>query len=430
MSERYSPVSRSHRSAKSLSQCSRVSTDAYRKAVEDMLKSREDELKISSAQKKLMQEAEQREAEKRLREKTAILASVDVVKRQIELKQQLKLQELQQQRHEYNAVIESMPADLINVYPRITETPAEVRRAQKARKEAELKRVLLDEISLKQQKKSVEKRDADGKELETMARKEAEERGKEELAKAEYEANMQQYKEELMQEMEFRRMKQMSERPLEVLDPDRRAQLQGYLLAKSKRSQTSVALPTGSSSPSNERNSPLVQQQSAAAVKSEAPAGEELRLQPAETESQFSVCSVARLKPFLSPKNLSRLSGEVDLIQKPAAAEIPLQAAALPKGESSPTSGKCTIAHRMNLERLKKEMGREKLRVLEQVVKHSEREASERVRRSEALRAKQRLAQRKLVTDQVINVNGFKTERHVAKPYSEEKDVWMRKVRT
>jgi len=201
-----------HRSVKSYSEISRVSVDAYNKVWEDIIKRKGLEKKADIENQKILEMQASAEKERMQRVKQLHEKNQGEVLRQIEETHKRKIVEKVVDQMKYNEVVQNMPEDLVNVYPRITETPIAIRRARKEKVQSEVKKNLLDQIGQQVEAKKTQKRISMGSELEQI-KKEQYMKELEELDKiAAQKAIMKTYQNELVREMQLKNILKMAEK--------------------------------------------------------------------------------------------------------------------------------------------------------------------------------------------------------------------------
>ena len=218
--------SKSHRSAKSVSEISKVSVDAYNKLWDDIRKRKEAEKKTEI--EKLVQLKAQEEAEhmKELKAKYLITKTNEHILEQIKETQMRKNVEKAVDKEMFNEVIKAMPDNLVNVFPRITETPATIRRDKKVQQQNDLKTKLLEQIGAKVSERRVHKK---GDELEAI-RKDVEMHNLETNLKLATQRDiMQKYKDELLREIQLNNIKKLAEKVEDDRDLERLLQAKDLL---------------------------------------------------------------------------------------------------------------------------------------------------------------------------------------------------------
>ena len=125
--------------------CSKVSIEAYNRVLEQLNSLKNQDILIEETLKKQLHDSEEKERTKREKLKKEMLANKEILELQIKLKKEKEMQEKMNILNEGKQTLAQMPENLINIFPRITETPKQIRHGKKIKLQEEVK------MSLKQQ---------------------------------------------------------------------------------------------------------------------------------------------------------------------------------------------------------------------------------------------------------------------------------------
>ncbi len=208
----------SFQSASYLRSCNKVELDAYERVL-----GRLKDLDRATQQVNDIQEARNRldaitESEKRTSLRQELMRTTQYLRKQIDERTSREMEEQTKERDEYKQQCESMPPNVISIFPRITETPAEVRRQRETRRTQALERDLRGQIEGKREEKTratiIERETELGKlkRLAETAKREGEEAKEKERAKKE------RYGEELRRDIQCKEAERANKKRLESIE--------------------------------------------------------------------------------------------------------------------------------------------------------------------------------------------------------------------
>eukprot|EP01022_Parablepharisma_sp_SALTPOND_P021736 TRINITY_DN434_c0_g2_i1.p2 TRINITY_DN434_c0_g2~~TRINITY_DN434_c0_g2_i1.p2 ORF type:complete len:689 (+),score=109.99 TRINITY_DN434_c0_g2_i1:9267-11333(+) len=207
-------------SAPYLNSCNQVELEAYNRLL-DKLKvvSHIDEATDSMQNFQRVRE-ELIEKQKKEKLKKELMQTTQYLRKQMEEKAVREKTVQEKDREEYNKVCNSMPAYVVSVFPRITETPLEVRRQREINQKITLKKGLLEQIGEREARVKKEKQDL--KELEQGRLKRLVEmlKKEEEEIKEKQKEKREKYIAELKKDIECKTMEKANQKRLDTIEYD------------------------------------------------------------------------------------------------------------------------------------------------------------------------------------------------------------------
>ena len=214
-----------------LTTCSKVTLDAYNRVLEQLQSIKDGEKRTEDFLTNKLRAEEDREKATKDKLKREAMATNEVVKMQMALKLERERMERAQNQVEFRTVISAMPENLINVYPRITETPADLRKSRKVQQQEELKKDLKQQMSNRAAKRVEETVKFKQEELEVVTKVQEKVKKEEELVKQRDKEKMEKYKTELNKDIKCKVMQKKNEKKLEEIEYNGMSELQ-HLLAQ------------------------------------------------------------------------------------------------------------------------------------------------------------------------------------------------------
>ena len=197
-----------------LTSCSKVTRDAYNRVIEQLHFVQEKDRHTQSSLEKILLAQEEREKAEFEKRKAEALATKQVLQIQIDLKKQQQRTERAREQVDYKTVIAEMPENVINVYPRITETPLEKRKDRKTQLQEELKKELKEQMAKKAQRASEERRRVKEQELASLQKTHEQAQKAEEESKVRDKQKLDQYKLELSKDIQCKEMRKLNDKRL------------------------------------------------------------------------------------------------------------------------------------------------------------------------------------------------------------------------
>eukprot|EP01022_Parablepharisma_sp_SALTPOND_P031545 TRINITY_DN804_c0_g1_i2.p2 TRINITY_DN804_c0_g1~~TRINITY_DN804_c0_g1_i2.p2 ORF type:complete len:501 (-),score=74.64 TRINITY_DN804_c0_g1_i2:7370-8872(-) len=198
--------------------CSKVFIDAYDREIRNLERIRKQELAADELMLQKAREEEMTEKEKAKVQKAELAKTTAVVVSQIQQKVEMEKKQKEKEQVEYNAVVTSMPPELVAVFPKIVETPDEVRKSIEKSKQKEFKAALESQMSSKLNRKQMERTNAMLAEMKQM--KEAEAKLQKEILEAQQkdQERKRKYQEDLKKDIKCKEMRKFNEKRLEAIE--------------------------------------------------------------------------------------------------------------------------------------------------------------------------------------------------------------------
>ena len=215
-----------------LSTCSKVTLDAYHRVLEKLQMIKEKEANTQELMTKQMKELEDRETkvkDKQRHESLLIKAELEV---QMKRKREQSLAEKQKVSQEFRSTVLNLPEEVVNVFPRITQTPPEVRRANKMRVQAEVRQELRNQIAQKASKNTLEKTYEVQEDMERLKKYQEEYERLHETEQTKTQEQLTQYKTDLEKDIQYKKARKVNEKRLEGIEYQGITALQKILVGK------------------------------------------------------------------------------------------------------------------------------------------------------------------------------------------------------
>jgi len=201
-----------------LDSCNEVELEAYNRILKNLQQtsiSNEKDNILCKTQLEFQEDLDKRKKEKLKKE---LLQTTEYLKKQmLEKSELIKNQKITEISLE-NAQFQKMPANLVNVFPRITETPAEIRRSRELARKEELRKSLENQICEKDRSLANKKSESKNEEKQKLTRLaelvKKEENESKKIKKEKCDA----YMEELNRDIKAKEIKKINEKRLENIE--------------------------------------------------------------------------------------------------------------------------------------------------------------------------------------------------------------------
>jgi len=214
-----------------LTSCSKVTLEAYNRVIKELesIKQKDQETQQFQLKKDTEQIYKEKLSKERLKQEA--LATNEILKAQIILKQQKDKTEKQQ----LLSQAPDLPSEVVVAYPRIVETPLEQRKSKKLHFQEEARKRLQEQINEKEQKIKETKKKEIEQESEQIRKIQEKAKKDEELIKQKNKEKLEQYKLELSKDIEAKSMLKRNEKRLEDIEAQGINELQNILQNNSEK---------------------------------------------------------------------------------------------------------------------------------------------------------------------------------------------------
>eukprot|EP00830_Metopus_es_P017000 TRINITY_DN5455_c0_g1_i1.p1 TRINITY_DN5455_c0_g1~~TRINITY_DN5455_c0_g1_i1.p1 ORF type:complete len:714 (-),score=208.06 TRINITY_DN5455_c0_g1_i1:32-2125(-) len=201
-----------------LTTCNKVTLDAYDRVLKRVQSIQDSDKKVQDHLSQQIKEEEEKERKVKEKQKAESLEAQRKLEIQIRENKQKKFAEKIKEAEEFKNTMQNLPEEVVNAYPRITQTPKEIRKARKIEEQERLKKLLEQQIDLKM-KKELEKRTKEIQE-DTVRLVKTKEKGEkeEEEQKAKLQEKMNEYQKGLRNDIQYHQIRKENEKKLENIE--------------------------------------------------------------------------------------------------------------------------------------------------------------------------------------------------------------------
>jgi len=201
-----------------LSSCSKVYLDAYDREIKNLEKIRAAEEEADQIMLAKAKQQEELEKEKFRTQKMQSNKIANIVSSQIQDRQKVEKILKEKEQAEYNAQISAMPPELVAVFPKITETPVEIRKSIEKNRQKELANELEKQMNNKIIQQKIERNSSIEEERKIVKEINEKEKKQDLESKKREEERRIKYSEELKKDVEAKEMKKIAEKRLTSIE--------------------------------------------------------------------------------------------------------------------------------------------------------------------------------------------------------------------
>lgn len=215
-----------------LSGCSKVTLDAYNRVLKHLQEVKDEEAQLKEAISLQIKKEEEKEKSLIQKQKNESLAAKKELEKQIKEKHEKKLMDKIAEKDSYKASLEELPKEVVVPFPRIIQTPREIRREKEKKNQEEMKKLLEEQIAKKNIKENEEKNLILEQENEIVRKAKAEALKEAEEFKLKNTELLEKWKNGLTNDIQYKQMKKLNEKRLEGIEYDGIMALQQILSKK------------------------------------------------------------------------------------------------------------------------------------------------------------------------------------------------------
>lgn len=210
-----------------LNECSKVVLDAYDREVKKLQSINDKEKYFDEEIQKGIEKEDKREEEKKLKLKAEILETAKVVARQMAEKNEKDKIAKNREKEEFNKTYGKIPPNIVSTFPRIADTPAEVRNQRKIAMQNIMKEQLESQIETDRLHKQSKHMRWMSEEHERLKKLEEETKREERENAEKIREKVKQYQDELRRDIECKEKRKSNDKRLEKMEYEGVTSLRG-----------------------------------------------------------------------------------------------------------------------------------------------------------------------------------------------------------